>query len=114
VLLACAPGDMHSLPLFAVSAALSERQIGARVLGARVPSDALVAAVRRTGPSAVLVWSYTASTGTPEALSDLPALRPAPAVIAAGPGWTEPLPAGVSHVTDLVGAVARIANAVGV
>jgi DNA-binding transcriptional MerR regulator len=113
VLLACAPGDMHSLPLFAVSAALSERQIGARVLGARVPSDALVAAVRRTGPSAVLVWAYTESTGTPEALTDLPALRPAPAVIAAGPGWTGPLPAGVTHVTDLVGAVARIAHAVG-
>ena len=114
VLLACAPGEMHSLPLFAVSAALSERHIGARVLGARVPHEALVAAVRRTGPSAVLVWAYTDATGAREALEELPSMRPSPSVIVAGPGWTEPLPAGVAHVSDLVGAVARIAHAVGV
>ena len=114
VLLACAPGEMHSLPLFAVSAALSERHIGARVLGARVPHEALVAAVRRTGPSAVLVWAYTDATGAHEVLEELPAMRPSPTVIAAGPGWAEPLPPGVQHVSDLVGAVARIAHAVGV
>lgn len=113
VLLACAPTDMHSLPLFAVSAALSERQIGARVLGARVPHDALVSAVRRTGPSAVMIWAYDPVTGSSDALRDLPSMRPAPVVLAAGPGWVEPLPHGVTHVTDLVGAVARVAHAVG-
>ena len=114
VLLACAPGEMHSLPLFAVSAALSERHIGARVLGARVPREALVAAVRRTGPSAVLVWAHTDATGARDVLEELPSMRPAPSVIAAGPGWSDPLPGGVQHVSDLVGAVARIAHAVGV
>lgn len=113
VLLACAPSEMHSLPLFAVAAALSERQIGSRVLGARVPHDALVAAVRRTGPSAVMIWAYDAVTGTGDALRDLPSMRPAPVVLAAGPGWVDPLPSGVAHVTDLVGAVARVAHAVG-
>jgi transposase-like protein len=114
VLLACADEEMHSLPLFAVAAALSERRIGARVLGARVPNDALVAAIRRTGPAAVLVWSYAGSTGDPEQLAGLPALRPAPVVLAAGPGWAAPLPPGVSQVSDLVDAVARIGHAVDV
>ncbi len=112
VLLACSGEEMHSLPLFAVAAALSERRIGARVLGARVPSEALVSAIRRTGPAAVLVWSYAGSTGDPAQLAGLPALRPAPAVLAAGPGWARPLPPGVTHVSDLVDAVARIGHAV--
>jgi len=114
VLLACADDEMHSLPLFAVSAALAERRIAARVLGARVPHDALVAAIRRTGPSAVLVWSYLESGPGAASLADLPALRPAPVVLAAGPGWGPGLPSGVTRVTDLVDAVARISHAVGV
>ncbi len=114
VLLACADEEMHSLPLFAVAAALAERRIGARVLGARVPHDALVAAIRRTGPAAVLVWSYAPATGDPTQLADLPAVRPAPVVLAAGPGWGPELPAGVGRVSDLVDAVARIGHAVSV
>jgi hypothetical protein len=113
VLLACADEEMHSLPLFAVSAALAERRIAARVLGARVPHDALVASIRRTGPSVVLVWSYIGRPGAAELLAELPAMRPSPVVLAAGPGWGE-LPPGIPHVTDLVDAVARIAHAVGV
>lgn len=113
VLLACDDLEMHSLPLFAVSAALAERRIATRVLGARVPHDALVAAIRRTGPAVVLVWSYVGRPGAAEELAQLPAVRPAPVVLAAGPGWGE-LPAGIPHVTDLVDAVARITHAVGV
>ncbi len=114
VLLACGPTEMHSLPLFAVSAALSERRIGARVLGARMPHDALVAAVRRTGPSAVLLWAHAGVSASTDALAELPTMRPAPTLIVAGPGWTDPLPPGAQHVSDLVGAVALIAHAVGV
>jgi transposase-like protein len=113
VILACADDEMHSLPLFAVSAALAERRIAARVLGARVPHDALVAAIRRTGPSAVLVWAYLEPAIGAQSLAELPALRPAPVVLAAGPGWGPTLPAGVGRVTDLVDAVARISHAVG-
>ena len=40
-LLACADEEQHSLPLEALAAALAERGIGARLLGARVPPDAL-------------------------------------------------------------------------
>jgi MerR family transcriptional regulator, light-induced transcriptional regulator len=113
VLLACAPEEMHSLPLFAISAALAERQIGARVLGARVPSDALVAAVRRTGPSAVLLWAHLRDARAIESLNALPVLRPAPTLIVAGPGWSDPLPAGVSRAQDLIDAVTQLARAAG-
>ncbi len=113
VLLACAEDELHSLPLFTVAAALSERRIGARVLGARVPHDALVAAIRRTGPSAVLVWSYVSPTGRLDVLGDLPTLRPAPVVLAGGPGWHGEVPEGVARTSDLVDAVTRISHAVG-
>jgi MerR family transcriptional regulator, light-induced transcriptional regulator len=113
VLLACAEDELHSLPLFTVAAALSERRIGARVLGARVPHDALVAAIRRTGPAAVLVWSYVSPTGRLAVLEDLPSLRPAPVVLAGGPGWHGETPEGVARTTDLVDAVTRICHAVG-
>jgi transposase-like protein len=114
VLLACADDEMHSLPLFAIGAALAERRIAARVLGARVPHEALVAAIRRTGPSAVLVWAYLPTERGAQSLAELPALRPAPVVLAAGPGWGPTLPVGVGRASDLVDAVARIAQAVGV
>jgi len=113
VILACADEEMHSLPLFAVSAALAERHIAARVLGARVPHDALVSAIRRTGPSVVLVWAYLETERGAGSLADLPVLRPAPIVLAAGPGWGHDLPDGVTRVTDLVDAVTRISSAVG-
>jgi transposase-like protein len=113
VILACADDEMHSLPLFAVSAALAERRIAARVLGARVPHDSLVAAIRRTGPSAVLVWAHLGTPRGADTLAELPVLRPAPVVLAGGPGWGPVLPPGVTRVSDLVDAVARISHAVG-
>jgi hypothetical protein len=113
VLLACAAEEMHTLPLFAVAAGLAERRISSRVLGARVPHDALVAAIRRTGPAAVLVWSNLPATGNVAVLADLPSLRPAPTVLAAGPGWSGPLPDGVAAVSDLVEAITRISRAAG-
>ena len=112
VLLVSADQELHALPLFAVSAALAERRIAARVLGARVPHQALVAAVRRIGPAVVLVWSHSSMTGAAERLGELPSLRPSSVVLAAGPGW-DSLPPGIAHVTDLVDAVTRITRAVG-
>jgi DNA-binding transcriptional MerR regulator len=111
VLLASAADELHSLPLFAVAAALAERQVGSRVLGARVPHDALAGAIRRTGPCVVLVWSSLEAPGAADSLGTLPALRPAPLVLAAGPGWGHRLPDGVTGVHDLVDAVTRICAA---
>src|SRR5690606_7924564 len=51
VLLACTPQDQHSLPLEALAAALAERGVASRVLGARVPTAALREAASRTAPT---------------------------------------------------------------
>jgi hypothetical protein len=111
VLLACSADELHSLPLFALAAALAERQVAARVLGARVPNEALVSAIRRTGPSAVLLWSYLPDEKAQAALFTLPVLRPAPLVLVAGPGWGPDLPDGVGRVHDLVEAVTSLSRA---
>lgn len=105
LLLAGAPDDQHVLPQHALAAALAERGIGARVLGPSVPHEALTAAVRRTSPAAVFVWSQTARTGHPQTL-ELPATRPAPAVVAGGPGWRA-VPQGVARA-DSLGAAVRL------
>jgi methanogenic corrinoid protein MtbC1 len=113
VLLAAAPGEEHTLPLRALAAALAERGVATRVLGARLPHEALVAAIRRSGPAVVFVWAHLSTTADTDLLSELPTVRPAPAVIVGGPGWDR-LPPGVARVSDLAEAVAAIARAVGV
>jgi DNA-binding transcriptional MerR regulator len=105
ILLAAADEEQHVLPLHALAASLAERRVSCQLLGARVPVGALAEAVRRTGPAVVFVWSQVPATGDPAVLRALPSLRPAPMVVAAGPGWVAPLPQGVRRVTELVEAV---------
>ncbi|WP_369212499.1 MerR family transcriptional regulator, partial [Streptomyces flavofungini] len=59
VVLACAPGEQHTLPLEALNAALRQSGVPTRMLGGCVPADALAACVRRTGPAAVVLWSQS-------------------------------------------------------
>ncbi len=114
VLLACAPEEQHSLPLYALAAALAKRHAATRVLGARVPYQALAEAVRRLGPAAMFLWSQTPATGDPEPLADLPALRPAIRVIVGGPGWNQQLmPTRIETVQTLPDAVSAIMTAIG-
>jgi len=114
VLLACAPAEQHSLPLSALAAALAESAIGVRLLGGALPAAPLVAAVRRTGPAALLVWAQMAEHADVTVLEQVPLLRPPVAVLAAGAGWAGlPLPARVTYVTDLSAAVALVGRAVG-
>ncbi|MFF8427839.1 MerR family transcriptional regulator [Streptomyces sp. NPDC016566] len=94
VVLACAPGEQHSLPLEALDAALDELGVPTRMLGATVPVEALLACVRRTGPAAVVLWAQTrsaASAPLARHVADLqwgPAgARRGPFVLPAGPGW---------------------------
>jgi hypothetical protein len=113
VLASCAPEEGHSLPLLAFAAALAERRVEVRVFGAKLPADALAAAVRRCGPSAVLVWSQDALTGSCQSLTSLVAVRPAPVVLAGGPGWPTSLPDQVRPVDSLAEAVEATLRAVG-
>ena len=114
VLLACAPNDQHSLPLHALAAALAERGIGARTLGPALPADALEAAVRRTGPALLFVWSQLPGTADPRVLSDLPTMRPPTALVVGGPGWLgRPLPEHVSYAHGLSAALELVEQALG-
>jgi DNA-binding transcriptional MerR regulator len=114
VLLACAPEEMHSLPLSALSAALAERGVGVRLLGGGMPTSGLVAAVRRTGPAAVLVWAQQPVYADPEVLAALPVLRPPVTVLAGGAGWERvPVPDRVAVAGDLETACSLILQAVG-
>ncbi|TCB91260.1 MerR family transcriptional regulator [Micromonospora zingiberis] len=107
ILLSCADEEQHSLPLEALAAALAEAGVNHRMLGARVPVAALLDAVDRTGPAAVVVWSHTRITADPAQLvALLSAARRPLLVLAAGPGWrADTLPAGVVRPADLAEAV---------
>ncbi|THA81639.1 MerR family transcriptional regulator [Streptomyces sp. A0592] len=94
VLMACVPGEQHSLPLEALAAGLAERELPLRMLGAAVPGEALAASVRRTGPSAVVLWSQSRRTADRTLARQVAATafgvrgaRTRPLVVLAGPGW---------------------------
>lgn len=111
VLLASAPEEQHTLPLYALSAALAERGIATRVLGSRTPDEALASAVRRTGPMAVFVWAQ--SRPTTDLRAAVPSIRPAVAVVVGGPGWEGmELPPEVGRPHDLSQALSLIASSV--
>jgi DNA-binding transcriptional MerR regulator len=113
-LLACAENDLHSLPLHALAAGLAEEGVAARVLGAAMPTPALVSAVRRTGPVALFLWSQVSATASREGLDALPVLRPPVSVVVGGPGWRViELPPRVAHAGSLAEAVELVAAATG-
>ncbi len=87
VLLASMPGDHHALPTIALAAALAERGVACRPLGADLPLPALVAAVRRIAPAVVFLWSQLAATADADVLRALPRTRPRFRTYVGGPGW---------------------------
>ena len=111
VILACAAEEQHSLALYAIYAALAERGIAARVLGARTPADSLARAIERTGPAAVVVWSQFEQSASTEYLKALPRTRPPVSVIVAGQGWDGQDLAGATHVADLNETVVAVQSA---
>ena len=114
VLLASAQGDQHSLPLYALAAALAERGIDSRMLGSDLPYPALAAAVRRTGPGVVFLWSQVPGTGDPAVLPDLSPRRPGARLLLGGPGWDrDRIPASARLVSTLPEAVSEVVAALG-
>jgi DNA-binding transcriptional MerR regulator len=112
VLLACADDEEHSLPLYALAAALAERGVRTTMLGARTPPPALADAISRIGPAAAFVWSQTAATGDPAKLEGLARQRPPLRLFTAGPGWRGTPPGG-RMVRSLSEAVQQASEAVG-
>ncbi|WP_055702083.1 MerR family transcriptional regulator [Streptomyces silaceus] len=118
VVLACAPGEQHTLPLEALGAVLRERGLPMRMFGAALPAEALYEAVRRIGPSVVVLWAHSRGTAD-RALVHLVSrvergvrgARTHPVVLVAGPGWTmaaEGYAPGVERLTALRTAADRI------
>jgi hypothetical protein len=107
-LLACTDGEYHTLPLVALAAALAERRLPTRMLGAATPALSIVRATREVRPDAVIVWSQhprTASLDLLRALGAYPVRR-----IVAGPGWAGQRLPGVARVASLGEALAAVAG----
>lgn len=106
VVLAGTLAEPHVLPLYAVAAALAERQVSVRVLGARVPRSALAEAVERLGAGAVCLWSQASDTAQADAVALSGPREGAPALVLAGPGWgCGPEVASARRAGDLAGVV---------
>lgn len=100
VLLACAPEESHCLPLEVLNAALAERRVPVRMLGAAVPVEAVRAAARRISPTHVVVWSQTSRTAD-RAFLPTPGPQDRWVALAAGPGWLGVRPPLVPVLTTL-------------
>ena len=113
IILASAPGELHTLPQYVVAAALAERRIRSRVLGARVPYDSLLSSIEKLSPAAVLIWAQFEAEKIPADFQELEKLRPAPTIFVAGPGWSNELPRNFKKVNDLTSTVTALGNVVG-
>ncbi|WP_030762698.1 MerR family transcriptional regulator [Streptomyces griseus] len=121
VVLACVPSEQHTLPLEALAAGLAERGLPLRMFGAAVPAEALDAAVRRSGPAAVALWSQGRSTAhhalalhVARTAFGVRGARTAPLVLLAGPGWRGVPPApGTVRPSGLREALAVISRLYG-
>ncbi|MFI6466162.1 MerR family transcriptional regulator [Streptomyces sp. NPDC050528] len=112
VVLACVPGEQHTLPIEALNAALGELGLPTRMFGAAVPAEALIAAVRRLGPAAVVLWAQARSTASPPLARHLADIswgvkgaRQQPSVVLAGPGWSGTSAGGALRPVSLQDAV---------
>ncbi|MEU6995314.1 MerR family transcriptional regulator [Streptomyces sp. NPDC046465] len=122
VLLTCVPGEQHTLPLEALTAVLAERGLPTRMFGAALPAEALYEAVRRIGPSAVILWAHSRGTAdralvhlVTEKEWGVRGARGHPTVLIAGPGWTTGTGAyapGVERLTGLRTGADRIESLV--
>ncbi|ANP52803.1 DNA-binding transcriptional MerR regulator [Streptomyces griseochromogenes] len=120
VLLACVPGEQHTLPLEALNAGLSQLAVATRMFGAAVPAEALTAAVRRLGPAAVVLWAQARSTASlplaqhvAETRWGVKGARSRPLVVLGGPGWAGRPSQGMLRPTSLPEALGTLTAACG-
>ncbi|MEV0238998.1 MerR family transcriptional regulator [Streptomyces sp. NPDC050674] len=115
VVLACVPGENHTLPLEVLAAALAERGLPVRMFGGALPVESLVTAVRRTGPAAVGLWAQSRTTASRPLAQHVAAMewgvrgaRRKPVVLTMGPGWAGRSVTGLPRPTGLAEAVALL------
>jgi DNA-binding transcriptional MerR regulator len=113
VLLAAVGEELHSLPLYALAAALCERNIDTYVLGARTPLSALSAMITRCAPPAIFMWAQLPKNAESKYWNEIPAIRPAPRIVVGGPGWDAIECSEVIKAEGLEHACEEIAQALG-
>ncbi|WP_170131302.1 MerR family transcriptional regulator [Quadrisphaera granulorum] len=87
VLLAAAEGEIDPLPLHVLAAAVAANGVRPWVLSPGLPREAVAAAVRRTGPAAVLVHAERSVQDAAAQLGPLPRLRHPARLVLSGAGW---------------------------
>ncbi|GAA4538656.1 MerR family transcriptional regulator [Streptomyces collinus] len=119
LVLACVPGENHTLPLEVLAAALAERGLPVRMFGGALPVESLVTAVRRTGPAAVALWAQSRTTASRPLAQHVAAMewgvrgaRRKPVVLTIGPGWSGRTVPGLPRPTGLAEAVAVLETVV--
>lgn len=117
--LACVPGENHTLPLEVLAAALAERGLPVRMFGGALPVESVVSAVRRTGPAAVGLWAQSRTTASRPLAQHVAAMewgvrgaRRRPVVLTLGPGWAGQTVAGLPHPPGLAEALAVVESVV--
>ncbi|WP_432104284.1 MerR family transcriptional regulator [Streptomyces sp. bgisy091] len=119
-LLACVPGEDHTLPLEILAAALAERGVPFRNFGAAMPVEPLIEAVRRTGPAAVGLWAQSRTTASRPLARHVASMewgvrgaRRRPVVLTLGPGWSGPATPGLlrpAGLDEALTALQRVGN----
>ncbi|MFD8081915.1 MerR family transcriptional regulator [Kitasatospora sp. NPDC059722] len=120
VVLAAMPAERHTLPLDATAAGLTARALPFRMLGSTVPPRALLDAVQRIGPGAVMLWSQDRRTADRQLVRRVTdsawgprGSRGRAVVLVAGPGWDRSrLPARTASPRTLAGALDLLEEAV--
>lgn len=109
VLLSRVPGEQDPLPLHVLAAGLAVRRIGSQLFGLPLPGPALSAAVRRSSPAAVVLWSERAGNADPALFPEVSRGGLRSRLFAVGAGWRSPmLPERVELLSGLRTAADRI------
>ncbi|MGV9614439.1 MerR family transcriptional regulator [Nocardia xishanensis] len=111
IVLACADGEHHAIPLEVLRAALAERGVPTVFLGPAVPDGALTDALsKHDRPPIVALWSQSSRTATAEAIHT--AWAGSARLVLVGPGWDGRVhPPDVLHLDSLEGAIEELCRA---
>ena len=113
VVLASADDEQHHLPLLALEAELARHGVASLFLGPRVPSDALVSALREAQPRAIFLWASLARPRAEPFWRDLEVVDWPLEVVIGGPGWPDGIvvpegPVTVTRADDFGAAVTAL------
>jgi hypothetical protein len=103
IFIACVEGDYHTLPLKALIAALSAKNIRAVSLGGQLPSENLAEAISKVAPPVIFLWAQMKQSKKQmqKVLGSLPNFRTKPLVVIGGPGWVDYEAAGFKFDKNL-------------